>query len=122
MSPGAATEASEIRKHNSNDGKCGDLGWVCIPLVGETYGVWGVCVFIDKLCQLGTSYGYYPEPKKTVIVVDKKDEESANACFHNSGIKVFNGYLSLVDLLAAKSSLNSILKIRLMLGWCVMIY
>ena len=38
VSSGAATE---IRKHNSNDGKCGDLGWVCIPLVVETYGVWG---------------------------------------------------------------------------------
>ena len=41
MSPGAAAEASEIRKHKSNDGKCGDLGWVCIALVVETYGTWG---------------------------------------------------------------------------------
>ena len=42
VSPGAAAHASEIRKHNSNDGKCGDLGqWVCIPLVVETYGAWG---------------------------------------------------------------------------------
>ena len=38
---GSAAEASEIRKHNSNDGKCGDLGWVCIPLIVETYSVWG---------------------------------------------------------------------------------
>ena len=37
----SAAQASEIRKHNSNDGKCEDLGWVCIPLVVETYGVWG---------------------------------------------------------------------------------
>ena len=41
VSPGAAAQASEIRKHNSNDGKCEDLGWVCIPLVVETYGTWG---------------------------------------------------------------------------------
>ena len=41
VSPGAAVHASEIRKHNSNDGKCGDLGWVCIPLVLDTYGAWG---------------------------------------------------------------------------------
>ena len=41
VSPGAAAQASEIRKHNSNDGKCGDLGWVCIPLVVETYDAWG---------------------------------------------------------------------------------
>ena len=33
--------SSEIRKQNSNDGKCGDLGWVCIPLVVEMYGGWG---------------------------------------------------------------------------------
>ena len=32
---------SEIRKHNSNDAKCVELGWVCIPLVVETYGAWG---------------------------------------------------------------------------------
>ena len=41
MSSGAAAHASEIRKHNSNDAKCGELGWVCIPLVVETYGAWG---------------------------------------------------------------------------------
>ena len=41
VSSRAAAEASEIRKHNSNDGKCGDLGWVCIPVVVETYGAWG---------------------------------------------------------------------------------
>ena len=41
VSPEAAAHASEIRKHNSNDGKCGNLGWVCIPLVFETYGAWG---------------------------------------------------------------------------------
>ena len=40
-------------------------------------------MWFEKLCQLGPSYGYYPEPKKTVIVVDEKDEESANVCFHN---------------------------------------
>ena len=42
MSSRAAAEVSEIWKNNSNDGKCGELGWVCIPLVvEETYGAWG---------------------------------------------------------------------------------
>ena len=31
VSSGAAAHASEIRKHNSNDAECGELGWVCIP-------------------------------------------------------------------------------------------
>ena len=42
-------------------------------------------MWFEKLCRSGPSYGYYPEPKKTVIIVDEKDEESVNACFHNSG-------------------------------------
>ena len=63
-------------------------------------------MWFENLCRLGPSYGYCPKPKKTVIVVDKKDEESANACFHkNSGIRSSMVTVSLVDLLAAKSSL-----------------
>ena len=27
--------------NNNNDAKCSDLGWVCIPLVVESYGAWG---------------------------------------------------------------------------------
>ena len=50
LSSGAAAKASETRKHNSNDGKCGDLGGVCIPLVVETYGVWGQVAV--KLCSV----------------------------------------------------------------------
>ena len=38
-------------------------------------------VWFEKLCQLGPSYGYYPEPKKTVIVVDEKDEVSQMPVF-----------------------------------------
>ena len=49
-------------------------------------------MWFKKLCQLHPSYGYNPEPKKTVIVEDENDEEAANACFHNFGIKVVNGY------------------------------
>ena len=32
----------ELRKHNNNDGKIVEPGWVCIPMVVETYGAWGV--------------------------------------------------------------------------------
>ena len=35
---GAAAQAGEVRKHSANDDKCGDLGWVCVPLVTEMYG------------------------------------------------------------------------------------
>ena len=35
---GSAARKAEARKHNSNDHKCRELGWVCIPLAIETYG------------------------------------------------------------------------------------
>ena len=39
---GSAAGKAEVRKHNANDAKCTELGWVCIPLAVETYGFWGV--------------------------------------------------------------------------------
>eukprot|EP00731_Ephydatia_muelleri_P021751 Em0014g342a len=36
-----AALATEGRKHRANDAKCGELGWLCVPLVAETYGAWG---------------------------------------------------------------------------------
>ena len=41
VTAGAAAHATELRKHEANDAKCSDLGWVCIPLVVESYGAWG---------------------------------------------------------------------------------
>ena len=41
MSAGSAALATEGRKHRVNDAKCGELGWLCVPLVSETYGAWG---------------------------------------------------------------------------------
>ena len=38
---GSAVLYAEERKHESNDAKCAELGWVSIPLAVETYGCWG---------------------------------------------------------------------------------
>ena len=46
--------------------------------------------WFEHLCKLGPAYGYYPEPQKTVVVVDEVDEE-ANACFCDLGVKVVRG-------------------------------
>ena len=37
-SAGVAADTVECWKHSSNDPKCQELGWVCIPLAVETYG------------------------------------------------------------------------------------
>ena len=67
------------------------LNRISMQMIQLCWNVSSLRMWFEKLCRLGPSYGYYPEPKMTVIVVDKKDEESGNACFHNSGIKVING-------------------------------
>ena len=36
------TRATEKRKHEANDAKCRELGWVCVPMFVEAYGAWGV--------------------------------------------------------------------------------
>ena len=41
VTPNSAAMQAEQRKHHSNDAKCEELGWVCIPLVVECYGSWG---------------------------------------------------------------------------------
>ena len=37
----AGAQATESRKHQANDPKCSDLGWVCVLMVVETCGAWG---------------------------------------------------------------------------------
>ena len=51
MTAGAATKATEERKLKANTGKCADLGWVCVPVVAESYGAWGLTArdFSSKL-------------------------------------------------------------------------
>ena len=39
--PGSAAMQAEKRMHHSNDAECEELGWVCIPLVVESFGCWG---------------------------------------------------------------------------------
>ena len=40
VTPNSAAMQAEQRKHRNNDAKCEELGWVCIPLVVESYGSW----------------------------------------------------------------------------------
>ena len=41
VTAGSAAYATEVRKHQANDVKCAELGWVSIPVMVETYGCWG---------------------------------------------------------------------------------
>ena len=63
----AAAQATESRKHQSNDPKCSYLGWVCVPMVVETYGAWGkeaTAIISSVASRLATSMCW---PKSIVL-------------------------------------------------------
>ena len=41
VTAGSAAFATEERKHQGNDRKCAELGWVSIPIMVDPYGSWG---------------------------------------------------------------------------------
>lgn len=41
VTAGSAALAAETHKHATNDAKCSELGWSCIPIAVETFGCWG---------------------------------------------------------------------------------
>ena len=41
LAAGQAARATEQSKHDENDVKCKELGWICVPMVVEAYGAWG---------------------------------------------------------------------------------
>ena len=41
LAAGQAARATEQRKHEENDAKCKELGWVCVPMVVVAYCAWG---------------------------------------------------------------------------------
>ena len=67
VTAGAAAKATEERKLKANTGKCADLGWVCVPVVAESYGALGLMIrdFFFKLGScLATSLG----KSKSVVI------------------------------------------------------
>ena len=53
VTAGSAALAAQIPKHRVNDERCREIGWVCIPLVLETYRCWGLEA-IQALSRLAT--------------------------------------------------------------------
>ena len=66
VTAGSAALAAQIRKHRVNDERCRELGWVCIPLVVETYGCWGTEA-IQALLRLATRVSTRQERPKSLM-------------------------------------------------------
>ena len=54
VTTGAAARNTEQRKHCSNNAKCDELAYVCVPLVVESYGAWGKEAISQLVLRLAT--------------------------------------------------------------------
>ena len=48
--------------------------------------------WFEKLCSMGPRYGYYPQPKKTGLIVDKEFDSEAHEKFDHLGVRVVRGH------------------------------
>ena len=61
---------TETRKHNANDSKCAERGWVCIPLAVESYGCWGMEAqqsFLQLAARLAIQMGCNKSQATTIL-------------------------------------------------------
>ena len=57
-----------MRKHEENDAKCTDLGWMCVPLAVESYGARGVeaCNAFSFLARRGSYHNQLSKVSSTL--------------------------------------------------------
>ena len=67
---GVAAANAESRKHDANDPKCVELGWICIPLAVEAYGNWGkeAQETFSQLASLLAAHHSVPKSKATADI------------------------------------------------------
>ena len=68
--------------------------------------------WFEKLCLMGPKYGYYPELKKTVLIVDKEYDSEAHAKFDHLGVKVERGHRFLGGFIGDVEATNQFVKSR----------
>ena len=67
VTTGVAALTTELRKHSSNDTKCKELDWVCVPLVVESYGAWGKEA-LESISQLASRLATCSSKTKSVVL------------------------------------------------------
>ena len=60
--------------------------------------------WFQRLCELGPKYGYYPEPKKTILIVDPTFKDEANVIFQPFGISVVSDHRFLGGFIGGSDS------------------
>ena len=70
----------------------------------------------DLLIERGPTYGYFPEPTNSVVVVASKYVEIAKSTFQNVGVKVVTGHRFLGDVVGEGNIVCNLSEKRLMFG------
>ena len=67
VTTGVAAQTTELRKHSSNDTKCKELDWVCVPLMVESYGAWEKKA-LESISQLASRLATCSSKAKSVVL------------------------------------------------------
>ena len=67
VTTGVAALTTELRKHSSNDTKCKELDWVCVPFVVESYGAWEKEA-LESISQLASRLATCSSKAKSVVL------------------------------------------------------
>ena len=81
---------AEKWKHNTNDEKCRELGWVSIPLVVESYGCWGTKAqhFFSRLS--GRLASRLNQPK-SITTNQKYGGKPSQSCLPGHTLQILHG-------------------------------
>jgi hypothetical protein len=52
---------------------------------------WKIQDYFNRLVELGPKYGYFPEPSKSILAVQKHSKEAAKAYFEDLGFTIIIG-------------------------------
>ena len=69
VTTGVDALTTELRKHSSNDTKCKELDWVCVPLVVESYGAWGKEA-LESISQLASRLATCSSKTMSVVLTE----------------------------------------------------
>eukprot|EP00731_Ephydatia_muelleri_P010788 Em0005g1374a len=98
VTAGAAAQATELRKHEANDVKCSELGWLCIPLVVESYGAWGKEA-MESFSSLASRLAITSSRPKSAVLSELYGRLNLNLVRANAQLSLSRGGLGLRSLM-----------------------
>ena len=77
-----------------------------------------LCKWFERLVKMGPDFGYYPNPQKSIVVVDSKDEAEAHQFFDELGVTVATGQHFLGSFIGNQEGTQKYVKQKVVIWTC----